>query len=482
MKIQQQIAPGVMEHATDLESSRPPLTDDNISFENRRSNAEWLWILWQHRSLLRRMTIQGLILVTVVAFLLPKRYESTTRVMPPDPESNSGMGMLAALAGKAGDSGSSSGLGGGLGMLAGDLLGAKSSGASLVGILKSDTIQDRLIDRFNLRKIYSVRYEQDARKGLSKFSNIEEDKKTGIISIQVTDRSPQRAAAMAKAYVDELDRLVAELSTSAARRERVFIEDRLKSVKQELDSSARQFSEYASQNTAVDIAAQTKAMVESAAVLQGQLIAAQSELHGLEQIYTASNIRVRTVQARVAELKHQLQNLGGDGSPLTAEITTPTDTKTPAAVSENEEMFPPIRKLPLLGVRWADLYRQNRINETVYELLRQKYELARIQEAKEIPTIKVLDPAAVPEKKTSPSRSLIILLGTLFAFAAGCFLVIGTVIWQETSPDDRGKQLAQEIGGKFRTSTASLYEGTLKRFRRKGNDHPGNNGNSPHSN
>jgi len=177
-----------------------------------RSKTEWLQIFWQQRQFLKRLTIRGLLAVTLLAFLIPKRYESTTRIMPPDSESSPGMGMLAALAGRGGSGGGDSGLassGGsmpGLGMLASDLLGAKSTGATLAGILKSDTIRDRLIDRFNLQKAYWDRYKEDARKDLGKFTEIVEDRKSGIITVTVTDRNPQRASALAKAYVDEMKR------------------------------------------------------------------------------------------------------------------------------------------------------------------------------------------------------------------------------------------------------------------------------------
>src|SRR4029077_127180 len=150
-------------------------------------------------------------------------------------------------------------------------------------------------------------------------------------------------AAMAQAYVDELDRLVAQVSTSSARRERVFLEERLQKVKGELDSAARNFSDFASKNTAIDIPAQGKAMVEAAATLQGQLIAAQSELSGLQQIYTGNNVRVRAAEARIKELQQKLNEFGGAG--------------THDELEGDHSLYPSIRKLPLLGVRYADLYR-----------------------------------------------------------------------------------------------------------------------------
>ena len=388
----------------------------------------WPWLLWEHRRLLVRAAAWGLLLSTILAFVIPKRYESTTRLMPPENQSSSGMAMMAALAGKAG-----SGLGSGLGSLAGDLLGTKTSGDLFIDILHGRTVQDRLIERFDLRRVYWDKYWQDARKDLARNTNLSEDRKSGVITITVTDRDPQRAAQMARAYVEELDRLLARVSTSSARRERLFIEQRLAAVRQDLNHASHEFSEYASQNTTIDIEAQGKATVEAAAKLEGELIASESELEGLEQIYTKENVRVRSLQARVDELRSQLHKIGGDTS-------DPADG-TPGPGQE----FPSIRQLPLLGVRWADLYRETKIQETVYAMLTQQYELAKIEEAKEIPVVKVLDLADVPEKKSFPPRMLIIILGAVFSVCLGTVLVVGSHVWGSIDPRSSQKQLLTEI-------------------------------------
>jgi capsule polysaccharide export protein KpsE/RkpR len=409
---------------------------------------DWGWSLWERRSFLWQWTWRALVLSTIIAFLIPTRYESTARLMPPD-QSNPGMAMLAALAGRG--SGASGGGAGGssLSMLAGDMLGLKSSDALLMGVLHSDTLEDRLIDRFDLKKVYGRRYMVDARKDLARSTEITEDRKSGILTITVTDGNRKRVAALTQAYVDELDKLVAELSTSAARRERMFIEERLKAVKQDLDLAAREFSEYASKNTAVDIKEQTRAMVESAAVLQGQLVAAESELEGLEQIYTANNVRVRSLQARINELRRQLEKIGGDGSPLGN--TSLQGDLGAGAIPNSGEMYPPIRKLPLLGVRWADLYRKTRIEETVFELLTQRYELAKIEEAKEIPTIKVLDIAREPEKKSGPHRLLLIFSFTAMAFVAAALWIIGESGWHKVDEQNPKKLLALTVSAHARS-------------------------------
>jgi uncharacterized protein involved in exopolysaccharide biosynthesis len=390
-----------------------------------------LQLLWEHRRFLGRAAIGALVASTLAAFLIPARYEAVTRLMPPDAQSSSSAGMLAAMAGRAGGSGLSG--------LAGSLLGGTNSGALFVGVLASQTVEDRLIGQFSLQHVYWVAKMEDAREKLAQHTFLSEDRKSGIITIGFTDHDPQRAAAVARAYVTELDRVVAEVSTSSARRERIFLEERLVAVKADLDRAAGKFSAFASQNTAIDIPAQGKAMVEAAATLQGHLIAAESELSGLQQMYTPNNVRVRSLQARVDELRQQLDKLGGDMS---------GDAK-----SENA-LYPSIRRLPILGVTYADLYRQTKIEETVYELLTQQYELAKVEEAKEIPAVKVLDPAVVPTKRSFPPRTFIVVMGAVFGMALAVAWVYGETSWRKVDAADPRKVFAGQV---FAAVSARLH-------------------------
>jgi capsule polysaccharide export protein KpsE/RkpR len=391
---------------------------------------ERLRLLWEQRKVLLRVMTWGLAASIVTALLIPNRYESVTRLMPPEPRSASGMALVAALASKGAIS---AGLPASLGSMASEAMGGKSPGALFVDMVTSRTVQDRLVDHFDLRKVYHDRYWEDARRDLTKHTSAMEDRKSGIITISVTDRDPSRAQKLAQAYVTELDRLVSEVSTSSARRERIFVEGRLKDVKHDLDVAAQQFSEFASKNTLVELNSQTKATVEAAAELQGSLIAAESELRGVEQIYTENNVRVRSLRARVAELRSQLEKMGGASSDANADN------------GHSDQMYPSIRKLPVLGVRWLDLYRETKIQEAVYEFLTQEYETAKIEEAKEIPTVKVLDLANMPETKSSPPRLLLVIAGTLFTFAIGIGWIFGVATWDQLHPEDPRRALAQEV-------------------------------------
>src|SRR6266571_9327994 len=251
--------------------------------------ADQLRLLWGRRRFFFRAVAVGLLVSTLVAFLIPKSYTSTTQLMPPDPQSTSGMAMMAAMAAKAG---------GGLAGVAGDLLGLKSSGALFIGVLRSPTSQERLVQQFDLRKVYSKRLLTEARMKLDENTSISEDRKSGIITISVTDHSPQRATALANAYVDELNSRASELSTSSAHRERVFLEERLKVAKQNLDDASNQLAQFSSKNNTLDIQQEGKAMLDAAGTIAGEMIVAQSELEGLRQIYTDNNSRVHSRNAR----------------------------------------------------------------------------------------------------------------------------------------------------------------------------------------
>lgn len=411
-------------HEEDLEFAEPLLTEAYVR-ANREKSIERFRLIWNQRRLLFRILGIGLIGTTIIAFLIPNKYTSTTRLMPPDQGSSSGLEMIARLAGKSS---------GTLGELGGELLGLKTTGDLFVGIIQSRTVKDDLIGKFNLRKVYHDKSWEDARKELSSRTDVSVDRKSEIISIEVEDRNRQRAAAMAQEYVAELNYVVTSLNTSSAHRERVFLEDRLAQVQQDLESAEKQFSQFASKNTTIDIQEQGKAIIEAGASLEGQLIASQTELEGLRQIYTDNNVRVRETQARVDELRRQLQKIGGNTS-ADAGTTNPDD----------EMLYPSIRQLPLLGVSYADLYRRMKVQEAVFESLTQEYELAKVEEVKETPSVKVLDPGDVPEKKSFPPRLLIVIAGTLLVGAFGWTWILGRDRWERISPQDPAKALAQEM-------------------------------------
>lgn len=385
--------------------------------------------LWTNRRFIAKAALVGAVVATIIALALPSRYESSTRIMPPD-SPGGGSAALAMLASKGGE---------GVGALASNFLDVKGTGPLYIGVLQSRTVQDRLVQRFDLHKVYRTSLQKDAREELQDNTSISEDRKSGVISLTVTDKSPQRAADIAQAYVEELNKLMAELNTSAAHRERVFLEERLKGVKVELDSASRELSEFSTKNGTLDISEQGRAMVSAAATLEGELMATEAELGQIKQIYTEGNFRVRSLQGRAAELRRQLGKLVGNGDGK----ESGSDSAT--GLSNNSELLVPIRNLPRLGLTYFDLFRRIKVQEAVFETLTKQFEVAKVEEAKELPVVKVLDPANVPERKSKPHRLTMVLGGALLGCMFGSVYLLVSFRWQAMETSHPTRVLASEL-------------------------------------
>ena len=379
--------------------------------------------LWSCRRRIAGWIVVGMVLSIPLCLRLPK-YRSAAQLMPPESNNASALAALAmpTLA-------KSPGLAGLAGM-AGDLFGIKSSGALFAKVLQSQRVTDSVINRFGLRKRWHSSYQETAREKLLERTAIEEDKKSGVMTISFIDRDPQLAQNVVAAYLQELDRAIQDVSTSAARRERMFLEQRLVNEKKALDESQVKFSQFASSNMALDIPEQTKVTVEAASRLEGELIANRAQLEVLQQTYTADNYRVKNVQTHVNELERELTRLNTGKS--TRPATDPMNS------------YPAVKNLPVLGVQWSDLYRAVKIHETVYELLTQQYEMASIQEAREIPVVKVLDPPSMPERK-KPSFWLILAIAALVAALLACVGILLQDKWAMWNAEDPRRVLLARV-------------------------------------
>jgi len=393
-------------------------------------------LLWSHRRMLARVTAISLAVGLAISFSLPKRYKSVTSIMPPDQQSSSAM-MLAALTAHSGNLGA-------LGALAGGLLGGHSSTALFIDLLRSGSVSGHLIDRFNLQRVYHNRYRVDTAKHLARSTKLTDDKKSGVITITVEDTDRVRARDLAQAYLDELNNLVLQTNTSAAHQERIFIEQRLKTVQADLEQAQLDFSEFSSRNSTIDIKEQTRAMVDAGARVQAELLIEQSGLESLRQVYGDGNVRVHETEARIASLRADLAKMTGSSAPLPAKGLQENGIDE-RADDRNRELYPPLRQLPRLAVPYADLYRRVRVQETLYELLTEQYEMARIEEAKDIPAIKVIDPPGIAEKKSSPPRLLLSLFLTALSLVCASALIILRNYWSAIDMRDPRKALAADV-------------------------------------
>lgn len=370
--------------------------------------------LWEARRFILSTAVTGGLLSVILALMQPKQYESTTSLMPPTNRSTSESSLLAGMAGPLAAAGSNA-------------LGLQTKGALYEKVLESRTVQDHLINQFDLRNVYHTVTYNDTRLRLSANTQISDDRKSGVITITVKASSPQLAAELAKGYVDELNTLMAQLDMSSAHREREFLENRLKDVEAGLENDATQLGQFSSKNTVVAGEDQNRAIMTAVETLRGQAIAAKADLAGLQAAYSPGNERVRAAQAKIDELQRELAQMRGSGVPG----------------AEDVDGFPSIRALPLLGVKYADIYRHLVVQTSIFETLTKQYEMAKVEEARDIPTVRVLDAADVPEKKSHSVRTLMVLSGTVLAFLLACGYVLVQGWWK--SSNSPWRRLVEEI-------------------------------------
>ncbi len=378
--------------------------------------------IWERRRMVLSILAIGILLSLLKALLGPNIYTSTTSFLPPG--NTSSFGSLMSMLSSNAPSG-----------ITDEMLGLGTNGDLFVAILKSRNVQDALVTRLRLLQYFKARTMLDARKALTSATDVAQDEKSGIITVSVNARSPQFAAQLAEGYITELNRVVTDDSTSSAHKERVFLEGRVKDIKQDLDASSKLLSQFSTKNKAIDIQAQGRSMMEAGLRLQGELIEGRSQLAALEQTYSADNSRVKALEARNAELEQQINELGGQSN---AKGTAPDASGSP---------YPSASQLPILGLTFYDLERKVRVDEVVWETLTKQYEIAKVEEAKQIPTIRVLDAANVPERKSGPNRRLILMIGTALSFLLACVAVFVMNYWGGMDPDSETKKLVTDIAG-----------------------------------
>lgn len=331
-----------------------------------------------------------------ISLTLPRIYASAASLLPPQENVAESALLSARLPGEF--SGMASGL-----------LGIKSPSDLWVGILKSQTVRDAVVAEFNLKEVYDVETNQEARKNLTEALSIKKSKE-GIISITVEDQDPVRAAEMANAFVNQLDKFNKNIIMTSGGRMKAFVEKRLEEAKQALAKTEEALKTFQEEKGAVKLDTQSEAIIGAIGKVKGKLMAKEVELQTLLSFAAAENPQVKLLETEVRELKKGLRGLeeGEKGGGVS---------------SRAGSTFIPTASFPDLGLQYTRLIREGKIQQTLYSLLTEQYEMARIQEAKDTPTLQILDTAKIPEKWIKPKKVLIVLLSTFTATFFGVFLV-----------------------------------------------------------
>lgn len=383
-----------------LQLTRDMRGAERMAGDGEGSIVDYASAVWRRRWMIATLCVVALLLAFVISMLLPKTYDSVATVLAP--KEGAAGGLLPGLT-------ASSGL---LQQVVGLSLPSLTPNRDLlISVLRSRTIADSVVAKFDLQQRYRERYREDAINRLRRVTTVSLTKE-GVIAVRVEDTDATGAAEMANYYVELLDRLVAQYSRGEAGRQRGFLTAQLASAKADLDTAEEELRRFQEKNRAIVLQEQTKGAIEAAARLKGEIIAGEVQLQALRNFATEANPEIVLLRRRIDEMKRQLGQMQyGDGS-------------APTPNAGRRDFSVPFAKVPEVGLELARLTREVKIQETLVTLLTQQGEQARLVEAKDVPVVQVLDRAVPSERPIRPRVAVNIAVSVAGSLLLGVFLAL----------------------------------------------------------
>jgi uncharacterized protein involved in exopolysaccharide biosynthesis len=347
-----------------------------------------------------RLLILGPLVVGLAAlgisFAVPPTFTATVKFLPPQQQQSAAASMLASL--------------GGLGGLAGAAAGLKSPADQYMAFMKSNSVQDELIERFKLDERYQAKFKEDARAALTANTRATSGK-DGLITVQIDDKDPKFAAELANAHVEELQKLLARLAVTEAQQRRAFFEKQLSQVKEKFTEA-----EQALRATGV-----------SSSVLKSNPTSALAAVAGLKAQVTAQEVKVGAMRGYLADTAPDFKQAMNELSNLRAQLAKQEKDEPAAAAGQGD---------------YVAKFREFKYQETLFELFARQFEMAKVDESREGAVIQVLDAAQPPERKSKPKKALIAIIATL---AAGFALLLFVFIRQALRNAKQDPESAQKL-------------------------------------
>ena len=331
-----------------------------------------------------------------ISFAVPPTFTATVKFLPPQQQQSAAASMLASL--------------GGLGGLAGAATGLKSPADQYLAFIKSNSVQDALIERFKLQDRYETKFKVDTRAALTGSTRAASGK-DGLISVEIDDKDPQFAAELANAHVDELQKLLARLAVTEAQQRRAFFEKQLTQVKDKMIAA-----ELALKGTGVN-----------SSVLKSNPTSAVAAVAALKAQVTAQEVKVGAMRGYLAETAPDFKQAMNELANLRTQLAKQEKDEPASTAGQGD---------------YVAKYREFKYQETLFELFAKQFEVAKVDESREGAVIQVLDAAQPPERKSKPKKALIALIATL---AAGFALLLFVFIRQALRNASQDNESAQKL-------------------------------------
>ncbi len=368
---------------------------------SERDVLDLLIVLSQRKRAILRTTLAAAVLAAIVALVLPNRYTATAKVLPPQQSQS----LAASMIGQMGALGP-------MASIAQKDLGLKNPGDLWVSMLRSRTVADALVRRFDLLRVYRDGRVSDARRDLEDATGIVVGKE-GLIAISVEDKEPSRAPQIANAYVEELRKLTQDLAATEAGQRRIFFERQLEMARNNLADAEQALKQTEQTTGLIQLDGQAKAIIESVVKLRALIAAKEVELRARRLFSTEQNPDTKLGEEQLLGLRAQL-----------AGLEKQSEGSNGGSGGDAGNVQVPVGTVPEAGLQYVRRLRDVKYAETMFELLAKQYEAARLDEAKTAAVIQVLDPAIEPDRKSSPQRSWIVIV----AGAIGFFGSVGYIV------------------------------------------------------
>ena len=381
---------------------------------------DWLLVLVRRRRMILFVTLFCTVVSLLLAFLLPQEYTATVLVMPPRQNSS----LATMLESQLGSLGS-------LAALGGQSLGMRNPNDMYVAMFKSQIVEDAMVQQFQLQREYRKSLLSKARKSFENHADIDGTGKDNLIHISIEDRSPQRAAQMANAYVQQFRLLSRHLAASGAGARADFYYQQLQQAKNKLSDAEEALKQTELSTGLIELSSQARALIESAASLRAQIAAKKVQIQALSTFAAGENAQLLEAEQELASLQTQLDKLGGSEQ-------SPNSLIVPRA------------NVPQAGLEYARRLRDVKYYETIFEILARQYELAKLEQAKEGALIQVISPAIPPDRASFPPRVPFILGGVFGGLFLAALIALCQAGWERLREDPESGAKIELLREEFR--------------------------------
>ncbi len=371
---------------------------------------EFYRVIRPRKKFIASVTIGAMLVAMVLSlFVIEKTFEATASMVPPTEHDGMGLSGLLAAAGGVDRAAQNLGI---------SLPGAPATPTDLfMAMVKSRVVADAIIDKFKLKEVYDIETMDKTRKALAGSTSITLTREK-VIKITVEDSDPQRAADIANAYLNELDKLNQKLNVSKAALNRQFIEQQMVKNQTKIMELEDQIKDFQTKHMSFAMEEQAKAMVGAVAGIQSQLVAQEVQLEVMQQYLSPENPEIHRVRASIEELRKQIRAIER-GQGFQSGPSEKGEKRAPGGGHSQ----PAIVDVPALAVEYGRLLRMLKVHETLYTLMISEFQQAKYSEARNTPTVQVLDPAVPPEIKSRPITSLNMLVAGFLGLACSSLWV-----------------------------------------------------------